>query len=341
MDEKSRELINRIVKRTVYTKDNEWSMDIDRFDWVPGVGLYGFYKAYQSTGEAYILDFLKDWTERHIEEAYDMQTVNSTAPLTTVLKVYQETGCQKYLQTCMDIGDQIIETAPRTPEGGLEHTVTEDVPEFKGQIWADTMFMAGIFFAQLYNITKEKRYKEEAVRQLYVHHKRLKDEKTGLFYHGYNYGRGDWMSGALWARANAWITISTFEILDLIGEDFQEKEFLLKSIESQAGALKQYQRENGMFGTLIDDKDSYDEASATAGIAYGLFRGIELGYLPEEYLGTAQKAASAIRSCVNGRGEVEQVSRGTPVLPSKEDYKAIRINPTLYGQGLALLAISC
>ena len=74
-----------------------------------------------------------------------MQTVKSTEPLTTVLKIYQETGCESYLRICEDIGDRLIRTAPRTPEGRLEHTVTEDVPEFKGQIWADTMFMAGIF----------------------------------------------------------------------------------------------------------------------------------------------------------------------------------------------------
>lgn len=341
MDEKSRELIHRIVERTIGEKDEEWGMDIDRFDWVPGVGLYGFYRAYQATKDTRILDFLKSWTKRHIKEAYDMQTVNSTAPLTTVLKIYQETGCESYLRICEDIGDRLIRTAPRTPEGGLEHTVTEDVPEFKGQIWADTMFMAGIFFAQLYAITGKESYKEEAVLQLKVHHKRLKDRETGLFYHGYHYGRGDWMSGALWARANAWIVISTFEILELLGEEFPEKAWILQSVREQAEALKGCQRENGMFGTLLDDPESYDEASATAGIAYGLLRGVSLGYLSEEaYAPVIRKAVLAVQGCVNQRGEVEQVSRGTPVLPDKEAYKKIRIAPTLYGQGLALLAIS-
>jgi unsaturated rhamnogalacturonyl hydrolase len=339
MDGANKELIDRIVRRTVEGRDREWSMDIHRFDWVPGVGLYGICKAYETTKEAYILEFLKDWAERHIEEAYDLQTVNSTAPLTAVLKIYKETGISRYLQVSTDIADKLIETAPRTPEGGLEHTVTEDVPDFKEQIWADTLFMAGIFFAQLYDITKEKKYGDETVLQLYVHHKRLKDEKTGAYYHGYHYGGRGWMSGALWARANAWVVISTFEIIDLIRGDFPEKEYILGAVREQAEALGRFQRENGMFGTLLDHEDSYDEASATAGIAYGLARGISMGYLSGEYEHAVSMAVDAVKRCVNEAGEVEQVSRGTPVLPSKEDYKTISRNPTLYGQGLALLAI--
>ena len=108
------------------------------------------------------------------------------------------------------------------------------------------------------------------------------------------------MSGALWVRANAWILISTFEILELLGEEFPEKAWILQSVGEQAEALKGCQRENGMFGTLLDDPESYDEASATAGIAYDLLRGVSLGYLSEEaYTPVIRKAVLAVQGCVN------------------------------------------
>ena len=94
-------LIEKITDRVIYGGGTSWNMDIQRFDWVPGVGLYGIWKAWEATRQEKYLNFLKAWCERHLKEAYAQKTVNSTAPLLTVLAVWQET-CLLYTSDAAD-----------------------------------------------------------------------------------------------------------------------------------------------------------------------------------------------------------------------------------------------
>lgn len=337
MDRK--ELIDKVVRRIIEHKDREWAMNIHYWDWVPGVGMYGIYKAWSYTREHDYYRFIQGWVQEHLHEAYHVKTVNSTAPLLTVVSMIDNTGEKQYLKTCVDIGDWIIKEAPRTREGGLEHTVTEAGAVFSEQIWADTLFMVCIFLARLGKVTGVSAYTEEACRQLLIHHRLLKDKSTGLFYHGWNCENKNWMSGARWGRANAWITVSTVEMLDILPKDFKGRQDIIKSLSEQVSAYKKLQRENGMFGTLLDHPDSYDETSAAAGIAYGIKKGIKNGYLVNENNEIWQRAEAAVINQINENGEVEGVSTGTPVMPSLEAYKKIERYPTLYGQGLTLLML--
>lgn len=333
------DIIDLIINRTIQNADNNWGMDINHFDWVPGVGLYGFYKAYEATRKTYILDFIMKWTKDHLQEAYQKKTVNSTAPMATIVKLYQHTGDESLLKVCQDIGNFILYEAPRTTKGGLEHTVTEQNTDFGQQIWADTLFMVCIFLAELYSITKDESYRNECVFQLTLHHKMLKDITSGLFFHAYNFQQDNWMSAVRWGRANAWIIVSTFEILSHIQGDFSGKGNVLSSISEQISALEKLQRKNGMFGTVLDHSDSYDEASATAGFAYGILKGIQAGYVDIKYLPMGLRAKEAVKAAFNEKGELQFVSGGTPVKADAQAYKDISICPTLYGQGLGLMAL--
>lgn len=332
----NKELIKKIADRMVNGKDTDWAMDIEHFDWVPAVGLYGIWKAWKSTGEERYLQFLNDWMTRHLSEAYAQKTVNSTAPLLTAILLYTETKQPELLKTCKDIAEYVMHEAPRTREGGLEHTVTEAVPGFTEQIWADTLFMVCIFLTKLGRVTGQREYIDFAMEQLKIHHQALRDEKSGLYFHGWNCGAGDHMSAVHWGRANAWIIYSTMEILET-AETIDGHETW---ITEHATALKACQRSGGAFGTIIDDSDSYDEISATAGIAAGLAKGRTAGILDDSYDTVIASALRAVAESVNDRGEVEGVSTGTPVMESAAAYRAIPICPTLYGQGLAIVALA-
>lgn len=113
-----------------------------------------------------------------------------------------------------------------------------------------------------------------------------------------------------------------------------------ENLRSQAAALKKYQCEDGMWRTIIDDSTSYKEASATAGFAYGLLKALRKGFLGEEYRGMAQKALEAVKSRIDEDGTVLDVSYGTPVFDSAEEYKNVEICPMTYGQALAILCMS-
>ena len=181
------ELINSLVKRCIQSGENiEMNMDI--FDWMAGVGLYAIYKAYEVTKEQYIYDYLDNWCERNLHKAYDIKTVNSTAPMAMVLGMSKQKGQAGVglFKVCKDMADFTLHSAARTQEGGLEHTVArhEDInvktPIFHQQIWADSLFMSCIFLAGMYEATGETAYRDESIHQMLIHFMRLQDKKTGL-----------------------------------------------------------------------------------------------------------------------------------------------------------------
>lgn len=98
------------------------------------------------------------------------------------------------------------------------------------------------------------------------------------------------------------------------------------------------QAENGMWHTLLDDPDSYLEASATCGFGYGILRGAAMGLADPGWTERALRAVDAILACTGEDGVVGQVSYGTPMgRETKDFYKEIPICPMPYGQAMAML----
>ena len=96
-----------------------------------------------------------------------------------------------------------------------------------------------------------------------------------------------------------------------------------------------------MWHTLIDDADSYVEASATCGFAYGILKAVREGILEESYKELALRAVAPILECISEEGVVYQVSYGTPMgRISKDFYKNIELKPMPYGQALAMLFLA-
>ena len=98
---------------------------------------------------------------------------------------------------------------------------------------------------------------------------------------------------------------------------------------------------NGLFTTLIDVEETYCETSATAAIAYGVLKGIRLGWLPQEpYQQMGMLSADAVIAQIDETGAVQGVSGGTGMGHSLQHYKDIIVTPTAYGQGLTFLMLT-
>ena len=332
-------LIYRIFEKVALCSDSSWEFNAEAFDWNPGVFLAGVAAAYKRTDDKRLLDYLTGWCDRHICEADAQRTVNSSAPLIMVSELYVVTKEEKYRAVCEEAAAWLVKQAPLTVDRGLEHTVTEDA-DFGDQMWADTLFMAVLFIARWGRITDNKKYLAFAARQLVLHHKLLRDPKTGLFFHGWNGRTRDHMSAALWARANAWVILASGLIINELENDFNCRDKVIANLVSLAEALADRQHENGGFTTVLDHPESYCEASATAGIAAGLFFGIGNKLLPEYLLNAAKSAAMYVKSVTEPDGSVHEVSTGTPVMPSVEAYFTIKKGCALYGQGLALFMLA-
>ncbi|MGL9736480.1 MAG: glycoside hydrolase family 88 protein [Symbiopectobacterium sp.] len=73
-------------------------------------------------------------------------------------------------------------------------------------------------------------------------------------------------------------------------------QMILNTFRRQADAAVCYQDTSGMWRTLLNQPDSYLEASRTSGFTYVLLKGIRLGLLDERYHDTAWKGVDALLS---------------------------------------------
>ena len=342
-DQLSAECVKRTAERVyrymLLDHSGSWGMDLNHWDWVPGVGVIAMHAYYERTGKAETMPELIKWSQSNLHLAGKVNVINAMAPYTVFPALYAYTQQPVYLETAVRIGHWMLNEAPRTREGAFEHTVTENV-KFPEQVWADTVFMAVMFLARLTRLTGETAYAKEAVRQLDLHLCLLQDNETGVLFHGWNSEARNHLSAARWTRANAWIAVAApmiFEELegfvDVPKETVERYQLLMRS-------LIRFQQADGLWTTVMDRPEFYPETSGSAGIACGIVKAVRQGLLEASCLHAAYRAAEAILPKVLPSGEVTGVSGGTPIMPSIEAYNEIPCYPVLYGQGLVLMLLS-
>ncbi|WP_342548137.1 glycoside hydrolase family 88 protein [Paenibacillus sp. FSL P2-0089] len=312
-----------------------WGMDINHWDWVPGVGVISMLEYGTGTGQDEVTDYLLHWVNRNKQKAEGVRVINSLAPYAVFPELYRLTGDPWFLSRAQEVAVWMLETAPRTREGALEHTVTEAV-EFPEQVWADTVYMAVLFLARLAGLTGDQELAAAAVQQTLQHLRLLQDPATGLLFHGWNSRAGSHMSAARWARANAWVALAVPDIVAGTGSLTAIPQELYSRYRRLASALRQAQGAGGLWYTVLDRPDYYEETSASAGIACGFLKAVKSGLLEDAYLESAEAALAGILPLIREDGEVQGVSGGTPVMPSIAAYNTIERYPALYGQGLVM-----
>lgn len=309
------------------------------WEWTQGVGLYGLWKVWQMTGSEQAWTIMTDWFKARFAEGSPSRNINTVAPFLTLANLYQRTDNPVY-QPYLDVwGEWVFKGLPRTEEGGFQHIVYNSVND--QQMWDDTLMMSVLPLARIGQVLNRPHYVEEAKRQFLVHTKYLSDPATGLWFHGWTFKGRHNFARARWARGNSWVTIAIPEFIEML--DLQPGDatrmFLAETLLAQVKALVPLQTESGLWRTLLDDPTSYEEASATAGFAYGILKGVRLGLLPAEYEAVGRRAALAVRRHINAEGELTQVSFGTPVFNTLQEYKDIPLTPMPFGQAMALLAL--
>ncbi|KAL4241421.1 Six-hairpin glycosidase-like superfamily protein [Abortiporus biennis] len=321
--------------RVIDTKGwNDW-------EWTHGIGLYGLLKFYEITDDEVALQIALKWFKDRFEVG-TTKNVNTMSPLLTAGYLH-EARHANYLVHLQAWADWVMYDMPRTEEGGLQHiTYLEDNHQ---QLWDDTLMMSVLPLAKIGLVLGKPEYVEEAKRQFMLHVKYLADPKSGLWFHGWTFDGRHHFANALWGRGNCWITVSIPDFIELLGLAPTDglRMFLVSTLHSQIEALVKYQDEKtGLWHTIIDDPTSYLEASATAGFAYGILKAIRLRLISKEakYITAAQKAIQGVLDNISDKGELQQVSFGTPVFDSIDGYKQIPLTSMPYGQSLALLALT-
>ncbi len=327
--ERVTQAIDAIVKRTMMM-DMTW-------DWPCGVAYYGVCEAYRVTGKKEYLDLLKARVDEYIQLGVPWGTVNICAMGHCLLSLHEWTGEPIYRELAESKIDYLRNYALRFGDHVLQHTVSAN-NDFPEQCWADTLMMAAFFMLRAGVAWNDKALIEDALHQYYWHIAYLQDKKTGLWYHGYNNLTGDHMSGFYWGRANAWAAFTMSQVGRVLPKAYLYPEFMdvQGSLAEQLCALKTLQTENGLWRTILDDPESYEEVSASAGIAAAM---ASVGNpLYRKYV---QKALTGVLDNVTPEGRVLNVSGGTAVMNDRDGYRNIsRAWTQGWGQGLALAFLS-
>lgn len=308
----------------------------DEWDWEVGVGLYGMFCDAEARNDTRAIAALSDWYDRQIARGLPPRQINSTAPMLAFACLAAHWKRADWQALCADWADWLVTGLPKTPEGGFEHVVKEG--RRPGQLWDDTLFMAVLFLAQTGRMTGRTDWVAEAHYQFLVHIRYLADTGTGLFFHGWTFEGRHNFACARWARGNAWVTVAIPELFAIAPPaDPALVRYLKTVLVTQVESLAMLQSGDGMFHTLLDDPASPVEASATAGIGYGVLAGLRQGLLPDSARRISDRALQAVLSRIGPDGVLADVSDGTPMGHDLDFYRRIGNVATPYGQALASL----
>ena len=328
----------RGINQTAPLSADGYRLQFDEWDWEIGVGVYGLYRHANSTCDEVLMQALADWYDWQIGRGLPARQVNSSAPMLTLSCLADHFDRPDWRALVDDWAEWLMTGLARTEDGGFQHVVKERPTT--GELWDDTLFMTCLFLAHAGRRAVRQDWIDEAVYQFLVHARYLSDPRTGLWYHGWTFEGRHNFADAFWARGNAWITIAIPELLSIVPDiPATDRRFLGAVLRAQVASLSRLQNDAGYFHTLLDDAGSPIEASATAGIAYGISRGIELGLLDPALLAVADKARRAVRGCIDAEGIVAHVSDGTPMGHTLEFYRQIPDIPAPYGQALTMLML--
>lgn len=331
IDQKELEgIIDKIVERTM-------RMDLT-WDWPCGVAYYGISCAYETTKNEKYLKLMKDRVDEYIELGLPkVWTVNACAMGHCLITIYNATGEQKYMDILESKIDYLQNHALRFADNVLQHTVSAN-NDFPEQCWCDTLFMAAYLLLRVGVLKKDEAMIEDALNQYYWHIKYVQNPDTGLFYHAYDNISKTHLSGMYWGRANAWAAYTMSKIGSILPEAYLYPKFLecVGSLNELLSSVKLLQTENGMWRTILDDPTSYEEVSASCGIAAAMLnKGNPL------YIKYVKKSIEGLKKNLSDDGRVLNVSGGTAVMRDADGYKGISKDWIQgWGQGLALAFLS-
>lgn len=329
-----------MLKSAEDTDVSRGHLNMDNWEWPTGVALYGIYKTYKQSGDKQILDYLTGWYDDMLSRSEQPhRNVNTVCPALALTCIYAETHTPEYLKAIEGWINWVLNEMPRTEYDGLQHCTIWN--KHYQQLWSDTLFMVCLFLAKAGVVLERPELIDESEYQFLMHIRYLQNKETGLFYHGWTFDCRNNFAKAYWARGNAWFTASAIELYDITRRNDAAMRLIRSAWQDQVLGLWKMQRVNGLFTTLVDVEESYCETSATAGIAYGVMKGVRLGWLTEaKYKDMGMLSANAVISQIDETGAVQGVSCGTGMGHNLEHYKAIPVSPTAYGQGLTFLMLT-
>ncbi len=206
-------------------------------------------------------------------------------------------------------------------------------------MWLDDLFMAIPALAQMGKLTGNKKYYDEACKQVLAYSKLMFNKQKGIYMHGWVEGMKEHLQFH-WARANGWAVMTEVELLEVLPATHPQRPAILKLLKDHVKGLLSYQSGSGFWHQLLDRSDSYLETSATAIYTFAFARAINRGWIDGlAYAPATLLAWNAVATKVNPTGQVEGTCVGTGMGFDPAFYYHRPISPyAAHGYGPTILA---
>jgi unsaturated rhamnogalacturonyl hydrolase len=285
----------------------------NKWNYIDGCMITACLSLYKTTGEVRYLDFSKKFIDYFVKDGGRIETYNPTEynldnlnQGKNLFTLYDLTGENRYREAIDRLRYQ-LEGQPRTREGNFWHKRI-----YPWQVWLDGTYMAQPFYMEYETRFNNKIGSEDSYRQLLNIRAHMRDEVTGLYYHGYDESRqmywADPKTGCsqnFWLRAMGWYLVALVDVQERMDQQTRNAYPSLTTLLQEAvEAMLPYQNKaTGMFWQIIDKGEkngNYLETSGTALFAYAVLKGVRLGFLPKRFSDYGEKAFYGI--CDNRLG---------------------------------------
>jgi unsaturated rhamnogalacturonyl hydrolase len=277
-----------------------------KWNYEQGLILDAFYQLYKLTGDEKYFEYIKKNIDYYVQndgsvKTYKMKDFNidNISPGRVLLHLYAETKNEKYKKAADTLLKQ-LELHPRTKSGGFWHKKI-----YPYQMWLDGLYMAQPFYTRYAAMFDKQEIFDDVANQFLLIEKNLKDEKTGLYYHGWDESKeqkwADSVTGRspnYWGRAMGWFMMALVDVLDYFPEDHPGRENIINIFKNLSENLIKYRDEETKLWYQIVDQGSregnYIEASSSSMYIYAFAKGVNNGYIDKKYFDIAIESFNAI-----------------------------------------------
>ena len=217
-------------------------------------------------------------------------------PIILFYNLYDETGDEKY-KKAIDTVAESMHFWPVNKCGGYWHMMTQH-----NQMWMDGAYMAGPLSVMYDARFGDEVLRERAINQIIIMNEHIRDEKTGLYFHGWDESKeAEWadketgLSKEIWGRAVGWYAVAILDVLEYIPKDHPKRKQLEDIERDLLKSLVKYQdKKTGMWFEVVDKPeraDNWVESSCTNLFIYSYAKAIRTGVVSDEEYGDVLKKA--------------------------------------------------
>lgn len=246
------------------------------------------------------------------------------------LTLYTQTGEKKFLETGLSYADIQWKTPQYLVFSEDIKQMIENGLSWQSRFWIDDMYMISVLQLEAFRATKDRKYLDRTVNEMIVYLDSIQ-QPNGLFYHASDIP-------FYWGRGNGWMAVGMAEVLKELPLENLNRTIVLKCFCKMMNSLKEYQHDDGLWGQLIDDPESWTETSGSAMFIYAMIIGIKEGWLDKnKYVPVVQKGWKAVVERILCNGDLLGVCQATNKKNSKQYYLERECYPgDLHGQAAVL-----